>query len=484
MGAAWPLAMDPGAAAELRSDRRRARRTAFGLYVETLRVPGPPAGAGWRCCGQTFVQRREVHRHVGTHHADAAAAAAAARGDALQLEWRLSPGAPHDSASARAAGEGGRRAGDEDEQEEEDAGGEDATMDVPWLPDIAALNLDSHPGEEGEVLLFYRYCDVAAPRALCRWQRTLCERLQLTGKVRLAKEGLNGTVGGVRAATRAYVQAVMAHPALRGMTLDDFKSSPGGARCFADLRVAVHQEIVPLGLSPQAVSHRDAGRHLSPEEFHEEVQALLGRDAAGSGGGGGTLLLDCRNFYESKIGRFRGSVAPDIRKFSYFPEYVDRNVELFRGKRVLMYCTGGVRCERGSAYLRSKGVCQDVCQLQGGVHRYLERFPQGFFRGKLFVFDERYAISSNDDVIALCVYCGRPWDEFRLCSTRACRQLVLSCEPCRSTGLTACCRPCQDKAGAAPARTAGGAPEECACTARRERAPLHAQPEGDHSPTH
>ncbi|XP_061409931.1 thiosulfate sulfurtransferase/rhodanese-like domain-containing protein 2 isoform X3 [Lethenteron reissneri] len=211
--------MDPGAAAELRSDRRRARRTAFGLYVETLRVPGPPAGAGWRCCGQTFVQRGEVHRHVGTHHADDAAAAAA-RGDALQLEWRLSPGAPHDSASARAPGEGGRRAGDEDE---EDARGEDATMDVPWLPDTTALNLDSRPGEEGEVLLFYCYCDVAAPRALCRWQRTLCERLQLTGKVRLAAEGLNGTVGGVRAATRAYVQAVLAHPALRGMTLDDFK---------------------------------------------------------------------------------------------------------------------------------------------------------------------------------------------------------------------------------------------------------------------
>nr|XP_032809687.1 thiosulfate sulfurtransferase/rhodanese-like domain-containing protein 2 isoform X2 [Petromyzon marinus] len=475
--------MDPGAAAELRSDRRRARRTAFGLYVETLRVPGP--GGEWRCCGQTFVQRGEVHRHVGTHHAAAAAAAAAAataaRRDAPQLEWRLTPGALRDSSSARAAGEGDRRA--EDEDEEEDARGEDATMDVPWLPDITALNLDSHPGEEGEVLLFYHYCDVAAPRALCRWQRTLCERLQLTGKVRLAKEGLNGTVGGMRAATRAYVQAVLAHPALRGMTLDDFKSSPGGARCFADLRVAVHQEIVPLGLSPQAVSHLDAGRRLSPEEFHEEVQALLGRDAAESGGGG-TLLLDCRNFYESKIGRFRGSVAPDIRKFSYFPEYVDRNLELFRGKRVLMYCTGGVRCERGSAYLRSKGVCQDVCQLQGGVHRYLERFPQGFFRGKLFVFDERYAISSNDDVIASCVYCGRPWDEFRLCSTRACRQLVLSCEPCRSTGLTACCRPCQDKAGAAPARTAGRPPEECACTARRERAPLHAQSESDHSPTH
>lgn len=133
----------------------------------------------------------------------------------------------------------------------------------------------------------------------------------------------------------------------------------------------------------------------------------------------------------SPQGQFTQCLAPNIRKFSYFPHYVDQNLELFRDKKVLMYCTGGIRCERGSAYLRSKvrsrvagfcfvtrgshlaavvvhiyvltllqDVCKEVYQLKGGIHKYLERFPEGFYRGKLFVFDERYAISSNSDIIS------------------------------------------------------------------------------------
>ncbi|XP_042563889.1 thiosulfate sulfurtransferase/rhodanese-like domain-containing protein 2 [Clupea harengus] len=85
-----------------------------------------------------------------------------------------------------------------------------------------------------------------------------------------------------------------------------------------------------------------------------------------------------------------------------------------------MYCTGGIRCERGSAYLRSKAVCKDVLQLSGGIHKYLERFPDGFYRGKLFVFDERYALTFNDDVIAECRYCRAPWDQYALCRPPVC----------------------------------------------------------------
>uniref|UniRef100_A0A8B9PG04 Thiosulfate sulfurtransferase/rhodanese-like domain-containing protein 2 n=2 Tax=Apteryx TaxID=8821 RepID=A0A8B9PG04_APTOW len=178
---------------------------------------------------------------------------------------------------------------------------------------------------------------------------------------------------------------------------DDFKSSAGGAHCFPDLRVGVFEEIVPMGIDPKKVSYKETGIHLSPQEFHREVEQYLSQANQGQSD---TILLDCRNFYESKIGHFQGCLAPDIRKFSYFPSYVDENLELFKNKRVLMYCTGGIRCERGSAYLRSKAVCREVYQLKGGIHKYLEEFPDGFYRGKLFVFDDRYAICSNEDIIS------------------------------------------------------------------------------------
>lgn len=137
-----------------------------------------------------------------------------------------------------------------------------------------------------------------------------------------------------------------------------------------------------------------------------------------------------------------------------------------------MYCTGGIRCERGSAYLKAKGVCTEVFQLKGGIHKYLEEFPDGFYKGKLFVFDERYALSYNSDIVSECSYCGAPWDQYKLCSTPQCRQLVLACPSCQGQGFTACCVTCQDK-GSRPASspTQNSFKEECECTARRPRIP-------------
>lgn len=137
-----------------------------------------------------------------------------------------------------------------------------------------------------------------------------------------------------------------------------------------------------------------------------------------------------------------------------------------------MYCTGGIRCERGSAYLKAKGVCQEVFQLKGGIHKYLEEFPDGFYKGKLFVFDERYALSYNSDTVSECSYCGVPWDQYKLCSTPQCRQLILTCPACQQQGFTACCVTCQDKGRRlALSPTQNSFKEECECTARRPRIP-------------
>ncbi|XP_068090422.1 thiosulfate sulfurtransferase/rhodanese-like domain-containing protein 2 isoform X2 [Hyperolius riggenbachi] len=407
----------------------------------------------WNCCGQDLTDLRTVHRHVAAYHSTevmkrtqcileelAAAAATTVSCDLFE-----------ENASTKMSWS--------------------KCQVSDWLPDISHCSKEELTSEPGEVLLYYRYCDVIDPQWLCDWQRSLCQMLHLTGKIRIATEGINGTVGGSQFSTKTYINTMLSFPLFKNnMCLEDFKTSEGGAHCFPDLRVGVFQEIVPLGVDPEKIRYKETATHLSPEIFHRRVEQYL---FEGPPEQKDTVLLDCRNFYESKIGQFQNCLAPDIRKFSYFPDYVDKNLDLFKDKTVLMYCTGGIRCERGSAYLRSKAVCKDIYQLKGGIHKYLEKFPDGFFRGKLFVFDGRYTISSNDDIISSCRYCGSAWDKYKLCSTLRCCQLVLTCTECQKKGLTACCPVCQQKGLRIQRHTEQQHfKEECECTQNRPRIPL------------
>ncbi|KAM9675772.1 thiosulfate sulfurtransferase/rhodanese-like domain-containing protein 2 isoform 1-T2 [Dama dama] len=453
-----------------------AKKKAFAVFVKTKEVPAPPCGCKekwWKCCQQRFTDPTGIHRHVATQHADEIRRETAAV--LKQLAATSSPSTGPESADSR--------------NPFRDALTRNQELSA-WLPDTSCFSPDElisgQGDDEGEVLLYYCYCDLKDPNWVCAWQTALCQHLHLTGKepgcdseswysgelllVRIATEGINGTVGGSRLASRLYVSAMLSCPLFKDyLCKDDFKTSKGGACCFPELRVGVFEEIVPMGISPNKVSYKKPGIHLSPGEFHKEVEKFLSQANQEESD---TILLDCRNFYESKIGRFQGCLAPDIRKFSYFPSYVDENLELFKEKRVLMYCTGGIRCERGSAYLKTKGVCKEVFQLKGGIHKYLEEFPDGFYKGKLFVFDERYALSFNNDIVSACSYCGVPWDHYKLCSTPRCRQLVLTCPACQERGRTACCVPCQDKGSRQAASLAqSNFKEECECTARRPRVP-------------
>ncbi|NXD73475.1 TSTD2 protein, partial [Eolophus roseicapillus] len=372
---------------------------AFSLFVKAKEVPvaalcaAGGEGVRWRCCRQGFEELSGIHRHVALQHGGDVGQRAAAEGS------RADPAGSADGTQGHCRG----------------------ALEIAWaLPDTSHIGHDDLTSKVGDVLLYYCYCEVKDPEELCAWQKALCQHLHLTGKVRVASEGINGTVGGSKAATNLYIEAMLSHPLFKDILCqEDFKSSAGGAHCFTDLRVGVFQEIVPMGIDPKIVSYKETGKH---RPYHA---SLLYNQSHGH-----LLLLQ---------GHFQGCLAPDIRKFSYFPSYVDENLELFKDKRVLMYCTGGIRCERGSAYLRSKAVCREVYQLKGGIHKYLEEFPDGFYRGKLFVFDDRYAICSNEDIISACRYCGMLWDQYKLCSSQHCRQLVLACPSCRNKGLTACC---------------------------------------------
>uniref|UniRef100_H2Z876 Rhodanese domain-containing protein n=1 Tax=Ciona savignyi TaxID=51511 RepID=H2Z876_CIOSA len=248
------------------------------------------------------------------------------------------------------------------------------------------------------------------------------------------------------------------------MSRDDFKTSKGNGSCFDGLKVGVYSELCTLGINSEKLKPAQ-GNHLSPKEFHEKLEELSKSSHLSTGNE--TLLLDCRNFYESKIGFFDGALKPDLRKFSYFKEYVDKNQELFRNRKVLSYCTGGIRCERASAYIQQSTNCLEVYQLKGGIHKYLEEFPHSdFYKGKLFVFDNRFGININGKehtVVSSCIYCPTLCDTYELCTTNGCCQLVLICKSCRDKGVTTCCDNCAENAKQKCVL------KHCKCTEIRER---------------
>ncbi|XP_066297058.1 thiosulfate sulfurtransferase/rhodanese-like domain-containing protein 2 [Branchiostoma lanceolatum] len=446
--------------------RQLAKKQAFGQLVRSCELHPDDSQQfqctkKWNCCGEMFDSTADICKHVSRLHHDKVEEEAAKVISSLQisdvkitkLPRTLNSEEPNNSRKEKSVAVN---------KSSEPEG-------VSWLPDVSNMDLgDPNDERHGLVTLFYKYCEVDRPKELEVWQRDLCTRLKLTGKVRVSAEGINATVGGSSQAVHIYIQAVRAHPLFSHMIAEEFKLSPGSARHFpGGLKVGVYQELVPMGVDSSCVSFREAGVHLSAEDFHEMLeQHLQTEDDKDS-----TVFVDCRNFYESRIGHFLGAVAPDIRKFSYWPEYVDKNTQFFQDKTVVMFCTGGIRCEKGSAYLKSKGVCKDVLQLEGGIHKYMEKYPNGYFRGKLFVFDDRYAIPANSDIVGKCFYCKDAWDEYKPCSSAHCHQLVLSCDRCTAAGRTACCRECQLQAAGALAQGVR-CREECACTKGRRRIPV------------
>ena len=155
------------------------------------------------------------------------------------------------------------------------------------------------------------------------------------------------------------------------------------------------------------------------------------------------MILDARNNYEWVIGKFENAITPPIENFRDLPEYLEQNLDQFKDKQVLMYCTGGIRCERASAYLNEKNVAKKVYQLQGGIHRYVEQYPDGFFRGKNYVFDGRISVKINDDILASCTICNVACDDYHNCLNALCNEHFIACIACVEKLANTCSEKCQ-----------------------------------------
>lgn len=279
------------------------------------------------------------------------------------------------------------------------------------------------------VVLFYQYADIEYPRIISSWIQSICLYQHLTGRVFVAHEGVNGTLAGSSTQIDHFIEMLSNHPS-QYFKATDFKLSylESDTPIFRRLWVKVVKEIIQLGQDTDEISYKQAGNHLSPQRFHDAWKnALITQDC---------LLIDCRNMYESAVGRFDGAHRIPSRHFREFTDIVDDWIKTTPDivhKDVFMYCTGGIRCERASSYMSIKGFT-NVNQLEGGIHRYCETISEcdSLFRGRNFVFDRRIVTDRiGSTPVSDCIVCGIPWDVYtKSQSCQKCKCLIPVCEYC------------------------------------------------------
>ena len=278
-----------------------------------------------------------------------------------------------------------------------------------------------------QVLLYYCYTPLANPEQFRDEHHRLCLALDLRGRVIVAAEGLNGTVSGTVESCAQYMAAVKADPRFAAL---DFKVDAVPAHTFQKLHVRVKPEIVHSSLR-HVQPHKKTGQHLSPEEF----RALKDRDDV--------VVVDVRSDYEYNLGRFRNAVTLDMENFRDFPARVER-LKTFKDKKILTYCTGGVKCEKASAYLLEQGF-ENVYQLHGGIIKYGIESGGEDFDGQCYVFDTRIAVDVNrvnPTVISRCQGCEQPSNRLVNCANPHCNAHLPLCAACGEQLQGACSEAC------------------------------------------
>jgi UPF0176 protein len=232
-----------------------------------------------------------------------------------------------------------------------------------------------------KVAAFYQFTALPDFRELREPLRAMCAGLELKGSVLLAHEGINGTLAGGGEAIAALVQELR-QGALFGGRLDnlELKFSSASAMPFQRLKIRLKREIVTLG-DITADPTRQVGIYVEPADWNDLIAAP------------DTLVIDTRNAFEVALGTFAGAVDPGIKSFGQFREFAARHLDPVKHRKVAMFCTGGIRCEKASAYLKSRGFAE-VYHLKGGILKYLEGVPEAEsrWRGECFVFDDRIAL--------------------------------------------------------------------------------------------
>lgn len=287
-----------------------------------------------------------------------------------------------------------------------------------------------------KILLYYKFTPISDPEAMRLWQRTLCESLNLHGRILISKHGINGTLGGDLADLKKYVKTTKEYA---GFKATQFKWSEGGREHFPKLSVKVRDEIVAFG-TPDEIEVdengiKNGGQHLKPEALHKLIEER----------GDEVVFFDGRNAYEAEVGKFKNAVVPDTRTtHDFVKELESGKYEDLKDKPVVTYCTGGVRCEILSSLMKNRGF-NEVYQIDGGIVKYGEKYgDDGLWEGSLYVFDGRQGVKFSDKAkdIGACTHCQAKTSNFENCAFDNCNRLVLICKDC-TTHTETCSEACQ-----------------------------------------
>ena len=278
-----------------------------------------------------------------------------------------------------------------------------------------------------KILLYYKFTPIGDAEAVKLWQKTLCDSLSLRGRILVSEHGLNGTVGGDIDDLKAYIQQTKQYAGFKDIV---FKWSDGSREDFPRMSVKVRRELVGFQ-APEEVRVDDSGvvgggKHLKPRQVHELVEKY----------GDEVVFFDGRNEHEAKIGKFRGAIVPNTNTSRDFIEELESDkYDDIKDKKVVTYCTGGIRCEVISVMMKKRGF-KEVYQIDGGIVKYGEAYgDDGLWEGSLRVFDDRMTVNFSDKAktIGECTHCSRKTSNFENCAFANCNDLVLICEDCKQT---------------------------------------------------
>jgi UPF0176 protein len=282
-------------------------------------------------------------------------------------------------------------------------------------------------------LSFYRYHHLDDPEQFRNQLFLRWSKLGVYGRIYVAKEGINGQISVPEEQFEDFKAELRRIPWLDGIRLNLAVEDDG--KSFYKLKIKVRDKIVADGLDDESFDVTKRGKHLKAEEVNELMEDP------------DTVVVDMRNHYESEVGYFEGAIRPDVETFREALPLVEKMLEDKKDKPIIMYCTGGIRCEKASAYYLHRGF-QKVHMIDGGIIEYARQCDQkGLpkkFIGKNFVFDERMGERITTDVISRCHQCGAPCDTHVNCANDACHILFLQCPACAEKYEHCCSRACSD----------------------------------------
>src|SRR3989344_2891965 len=276
-----------------------------------------------------------------------------------------------------------------------------------------------------QVISFYKYVLIENPQELQDLLRKHCQQHGLLGRILLGKEGLNGAVSGKKEQVQQFKELLLKNPLFSGLT---FREQEYHQNAYHKLVVKVRKEICAFGAEVDVAKSK--GQHLPPQQlkgWYEQNEDFI--------------IVDARNEYEFEVGRFKDALNLNLKNFREFPAAA-KQLEAIKDKKIVLYCTGGIRCEKASAYLKEQGFPQ-VYQVEGGIINYVNQFPDANWEGGLFVFDDRL-VSDLGEPITHCEHCTKDCEQYVNCHNLDCDRLFIICNQCQISMNKNCSEECKN----------------------------------------